>query len=275
MKTTVTVLAENTARGRGILGEHGLSFWIDTGSHRVLFDTGQGRVLLPNAQTLGIDLGRADAIVFSHGHYDHVGGSVLALDAAPEAPVYFHPCARESKFQEKNGLVEPVSIPFWSETGLDAYAARLVPGSGPFVLPGGIRATGEIPRQTNFEDVGGAFYLDEALTEPDPIRDDQALFFECEAGVVVILGCAHAGLVNTLDYVAQLTGEERVHAVLGGAHLVHASEERIARTVAALREREVAYLGLGHCTGDEALAALRQAFPGRNHPCHAGSVHVF
>ena len=93
--TTLTVLSENTARGRGVLGEHGLAYWLDTGTHRILFDTGQGMALLPNASRLGIDLGRADAIVLSHGHYDHVSGLPDALRAAPEATLCFHPAATQ------------------------------------------------------------------------------------------------------------------------------------------------------------------------------------
>ncbi len=87
----LTLLSENTVRGAGLLGEHGLAYWLDTGTHRVLFDTGQGMALQPNAAKLGIDLGRADAIVLSHGHYDHVSGLPMALQAAPAAELWFHP----------------------------------------------------------------------------------------------------------------------------------------------------------------------------------------
>ena len=106
---TITVLVENTARGPGILGEHGLAWWIDTGTHRVLFDTGQGMALTHNATRLGIKLAQADAIVLSHGHFDHVGGLEEALAAAPQAPLFFHPRGIEAKF-----------------TGTDPMAARRI-----------------------------------------------------------------------------------------------------------------------------------------------------
>ena len=94
----ITVLVENTAGGQGLLAEHGLSFWIEIGSRRILFDTGQSEILFHNAQVLGIDLGTVDAIVLSHGHYDHVGGLRRMLEMAPAVPVYLHPQALEPKF---------------------------------------------------------------------------------------------------------------------------------------------------------------------------------
>ena len=110
--TTVTLLAENTARGMGILGEHGLAWWIDTGAHRVLFDTGQGLVLESNARRLHVDLASAHAIALSHGHLDHVGGLELALAAAPQATLYLHPRAIEPKFTGSDGKVlKPTAAP--------------------------------------------------------------------------------------------------------------------------------------------------------------------
>ena len=110
---SLTILVENTARGAGILGEHGLSYWIDTGAHRVLFDTGQGMALVPNAVRLGIDLARAEAIVLSHGHFDHVGGLEAALRAAPHAPLFLHPRAVEPKFTGTDpATVRRISTPF-------------------------------------------------------------------------------------------------------------------------------------------------------------------
>jgi 7,8-dihydropterin-6-yl-methyl-4-(beta-D-ribofuranosyl)aminobenzene 5'-phosphate synthase len=135
----------------------------------------------------------------------------------------------------------------------------------------GVHLTGEIPRRNGFEDTGGAFYSDQACTIPDPLPDDQALYVETLAGIVVILGCAHAGVVNTLDYVAELTGRERFHAVLGGMHLLMATPERLAATVAALKRYDVQRIGAAHCTGMRATVHLWSELPEKCFECSVGS----
>lgn len=133
----------------------------------------------------------------------------------------------------------------------------------------GLFATGEIPRQTDFEDVGGRFCLDTTGQQPDPITDDQALFFESQAGLVVLLGCAHAGVVSTLRHIKRLTGRNRIHAVLGGMHLQTASPERMKHTLAALEECDIGLLVAMHCTGWPATPVLWNQFGSR---CARGGV---
>jgi 7,8-dihydropterin-6-yl-methyl-4-(beta-D-ribofuranosyl)aminobenzene 5'-phosphate synthase len=133
----------------------------------------------------------------------------------------------------------------------------------------GLFATGEIPRQTEYEDVGGRFFLDAKSQHPDPLVDDQALFFESGEGLVVLLGCAHAGVVNTLLHVERLTGGKRFHAVLGGMHLLNASSERLQKTIAALEQRDLHLLVPMHCTGWPATPALWNHFGKR---CVRGGV---
>jgi 7,8-dihydropterin-6-yl-methyl-4-(beta-D-ribofuranosyl)aminobenzene 5'-phosphate synthase len=127
----------------------------------------------------------------------------------------------------------------------------------------------------DFEDTGGPFYLDAQCQRPDPLVDDQALFFETPQGTVVLLGCAHAGVINTLRYVLALTDNRPLHAVLGGMHLVHASTERVSRTIEEFKWLGVEMLGPAHCTGRSAVAALSSAFPGQILACNVGSQFEF
>ena len=139
----------------------------------------------------------------------------------------------------------------------------------------GMFVTGEIPRITDFEDTGGSFFLDEQLIEPDLLIDDQAAFIETSVGTVVILGCAHAGVINTLRYIHTLTNHRPIHTVIGGMHLRNASSERLDKTVLELRCFDVRRLILGHCTGPVALERLKKEFPDRCSNCHVGATVTF
>jgi 7,8-dihydropterin-6-yl-methyl-4-(beta-D-ribofuranosyl)aminobenzene 5'-phosphate synthase len=197
-------------------------------------------------------------------------------ELAPEAPLYAHPGALQARFaRNPDGSTRAVGL---CPQTLAAIHAHVPPTRGtpsPTELLNGLLLTGEIPRETDFEDVGGPFVLDEAGTRPDPIVDDQALFFDTRDGLVVLLGCAHAGVVSTFRHIRQLTHGRPLHAVLGGMHLLEASAERMARTVEALREIGVERLGLAHCTGAAASARLWHEFPQACTVCSVGSRFVF
>ena len=272
----ITVLAENTAEGRGLLAEHGLAFWIEAGSQCILFDTGQGGVLVNNGYRLGISLSRVDAIVLSHGHYDHTGGLADALRGNRPTAIYAHPDAMKPKFaQNKDGTSREIGMPYLCEQAVERRRGQLVLTEKPTRVSNVLTATGPVPRVTEFEDTGGPFFLDAQCRTPDPLVDDQAVFFESTRGTVVLLGCAHAGVINTLRYVRQRTDNRPIHAVLGGMHLVSASAQRLKWTIHELREMKIDCLGPSHCTGRAATAALWDALPGQCIPCHVGTQIEF
>lgn len=256
-----------------MLAEHGLAFWVERNGRRLLFDTGQGMALAHNADKLGIDLSTVDDVVLSHGHYDHTGGLLAALPEFSRATVYAHLTAFRDRFARHPQLgLRSVRSPVESFDWLSSHVGRIVPvSSHPVKVEEGMWLTGQIPRQNDFEDTGGAFYLDEACAQADPIIDDQAVYMETDNGLVVLLGCAHAGVVNTLDYVCALANRDRIHAVYGGMHLLNANEHRLAQTIRRLRELDVRHIGLAHCTGFAAMARLYHEFPNRCIHCMAGT----
>ncbi len=266
-QAALTVLVDNQA-GFGCLGEHGFALWIEAGGRRILLDTGQGPALAPNAGALGVDLGRADALVLSHGHYDHTGALPLVLRAAPQVRVHCHPGVTEPRYSVRDGEARDIRMPMPSLRALEALPLDRVEWSAAPVLIGeGVGLSGHVPRRTDFEDVGGPFFFDPQGTRPDPIEDDQALWIATGAGLVVCVGCCHAGLVNTLLHLREVTGEGRIRAVVGGLHLGGASPERLEKTVRALREIEPGLLIPCHCTGEAAIEHIRDHL---DCPVHTG-----
>ncbi|MBN1675174.1 MAG: MBL fold metallo-hydrolase [Kiritimatiellae bacterium] len=271
----LTVLVENTALRRGLLAEHGLAFWLELGPRRVLFDSGQSNVLCHNAERLGVDLGRADSLVLSHGHYDHTGGLSAALEKTGPVKAFVHPAALGPKYaRNADGTARDIGMPAPCRDAL-RQTADVTFTEQPMDVGGALRVTGPVPRLTDFEDTGGPFFVDSSCRRPDELTDDQAAFFETAEGTVVILGCAHAGIINTLRYVRQLVPRQPIHTVVGGTHLTTADEARMDATVAALRQMEIGRLMPVHCTGSAAATRLRQEFPGRVQACPVGAVVEF
>ena len=272
----LTVLVENTVHGRDLMAEHGWGVHVRDSAGSFLFDTGQSRLLRHNAEVLGIDLASVQAVALSHGHFDHTGGLPALWEVAPRAPLYLHPVASQAHFaRNPDGSTRTVGMTAPVLAALREQSALVNHAEGPLEVRPGFFLTGAIPRETDFEDVGGPFVLDETGAQPDRLEDDQALFFDTRDGVVVVLGCGHAGVINTLRYVRRLTHDRPLHAVLGGMHLLLAGPERLARTLEALRELGVQRFGPAHCTGILPAARLWTEFVGRCFSCSVGTTLMF
>lgn len=271
----IAVLVENMAGNPSVLGEWGLAYFIETGGHQILFDTGGGKTLLANAQAMGVDLSRIEAIVISHEHFDHTYGLEKTLEVCGPVDLFIHPEAFVTRYWKWGERVETHGMPIGRDQ-LKSRVRALHETTKPAAVCEGVMVTGQIPRITDFEDTGlkQIAFLDPEMKTFDTILDDQAIFFRVPEGVVIVLGCGHAGVVNTIEYVSELTGEDKIYAVIGGTHLVSASPERMEKTIAAFRQFGLQKIMLFHCTGVNAFAELAKAFPGQCSWPPAGSrVH--
>ncbi len=267
----ITAIVENTAGTFDAAGEWGLALWIEADKHRILSDTGQGFTLLQNARLLGKDVAEAEAMVISHGHFDHTGGIAAAVDAGFRGKVYVHPAAFSGNYQrEKTPPNRHIGIAPASERAMRSGSVGVVETERPTEIGPGMIVTGAIPRRNAYEDVADPFFLDENCTQPDPLIDDQALLIEIPKGWAVITGCGHSGLINTLTYAKDLIGNAPIVAVIGGLHLFRATAERIKATTENLRSFGVELIAPCHCTGFDATGALQQQFGSRVVALRAG-----
>jgi 7,8-dihydropterin-6-yl-methyl-4-(beta-D-ribofuranosyl)aminobenzene 5'-phosphate synthase len=276
---TLTVLCENTAGRAGLRGEWGLSVWIDTGQHRVLFDAGEATACAHNAREMGVDLSAADAVVLSHGHYDHTGGLAEVLPLLPRVPIYLHPGTLQSRYAKAGDIsvnpseVRDIGMPAAARAHLENADLRYV--EAPTEVVPGIWTTGAIPRLDPTEGPGGVGALDPGLTQPDPVVDDMAVWLETEAGILIVLGCAHAGVINTVRLVETMKRGLPITGLIGGTHLRAVSPERMEATIECLRTLPLSMLAACHCTGPKEAFQLQTAFPEQFVPMNAGSILRF
>lgn len=262
MGLSITTLSENTAGASDLLAEWGLSFLIDTGNENILFDTGKTISTSHNIDSLEVDLKRIDKIILSHGHFDHTGGLHQILrKMRKEVEIIAHPDIWADKYRRREGKKDKyIGIPFQRQE-LESLGANFTLSTKPVKVADNITTTGEVPMVTDYETIDSALFVkDDNGWQRDKLLDDLALIINTELGLVVVLGCAHRGVINILYHAQQLTGVKPIYAVLGGAHLYSVSKERIQHTIAALKELGVQRLGLSHCTGLPAASLLAQEF---------------
>jgi 7,8-dihydropterin-6-yl-methyl-4-(beta-D-ribofuranosyl)aminobenzene 5'-phosphate synthase len=270
----VTILVDDVSGNTSLTGEHGFSCWIRRGDQCLLFDVAQTSLFLKNAQHLGFNPSSIHSLVLSHGHYDHTGGLRSLLSQTSSLDIFVHPDAFSPKYtQDPDGTVRFIGMPFSKDPVLKSVT--IIPMLQPKEILPGIYATGPVPRIAAFEDTGGKFFTDEACQSPDLLMDDQSLFWESSRGTIILLGCAHSGVINTLNYVRQITGNKPIHAILGGMHLLNASVARLQATVEAFREYDIQFIGAAHCTGAAAIEYFQENFRDRVVTLQTGSSVLF
>jgi 7,8-dihydropterin-6-yl-methyl-4-(beta-D-ribofuranosyl)aminobenzene 5'-phosphate synthase len=262
MQIKLTTLSENTAGRVGLLAEWGLSVLVEVDNYKVLLDTGLDISAAYNAAILGIDLSAVDRIVISHGHRDHTGGLHHVLNAMrKKIEVIAHPDIWAAKYSRTFSKQEQYAgIPFAREA-LENWGASFRLTKEPVWITDNIVTTGEIPMLTEYEKIDSELFVKESgELRPDPLKDDLALIIKTEMGLIVVLGCGHRGMINTLHHARKITGVEQIHMVVGGTHLIQASREQMDLTIAELKRLGVQRIGVSHCTGLPAAAILFQEF---------------
>jgi len=276
----ITVLAEDSVQYESpLLGQHGISFLLEAARKnlckKILVDVGQNpSALLHNMSLLGIQPSTVDALFLTHCHYDHTQGMVEVLKAVGKKgfPVVAHPDTFRPHFVKDPYLRHVGVMPEDSRPKIEEAGGLLYLTTDPFPFVPGLITTGEVRRQTDFEEVGiPLFTLADGRMVQDTMKDDLSLVAQLrDKGLVIVTGCSHAGIVNIVKHSVEMTGEKRIAAILGGFHLLAASEERIEKTVAALSQFDTELISAGHCTGFKAQAALYQSFRDRFKPLQTG-----
>ncbi|HOO38754.1 MAG TPA: MBL fold metallo-hydrolase [Deltaproteobacteria bacterium] len=275
MENSAVVLRANPLEGvelkNSVLAEHGFSAFIRTTSgnaaRTMIFDFGfSSHGAAYNARVLGVDMGSVQALALSHGHMDHTGGFEAIVDMVGDRIDFVvHPGAfvtpRYLKFSEEL----KVYFPEFSKDKVLASGVNLIETQEPYELLGGdVVFLGQVPRQTDFEKgFPVAHLVKDGKEQWDPIEDDTAVVIHVkDKGLVVLSGCAHAGIVNTVKHAQEVTGIEKVHAVMGGFHLSGPLfEPIIERTTDELKKLDPDYIIPTHCTGRKAIMHIEKEMP--------------
>lgn len=259
----ITILSTMLTDGDGI-GEWGYAALVESGGRRILFDTGaRPGTVLANAKELGIDLSNVEDVVVSHNHGDHSGGLVTLrremMKANPKALSRVHVASgiflsrpRANGGADRNGLLR-------ARDAYEALGGRFIVHDKPTQLLPGLWFSGPVPRvhpETNYPAQGTL--LKNGRIIADTVPEDAALIADTSAGLVVLTGCGHAGVINISEHARRIVRPSPLEAVIGGLHLFNASDEALAWTGEKLRALGLKHLLAGHCTGLEATWRLRQ-----------------
>ena len=272
----LTCVVDDMSGGGSLWGEHGVAFLIEPGDGvRILFDTGQsGTVLLHNLGELGLDPRDIQALALSHGHKDHTGGLGALLDHSPRLALHAHPDVFRERFSRHGQEVRSVGVSLTREVLTSRAKLRL--SAVPSEISSGVWTTGEITVRREPEGRSRHHLIREGENwVRDAYRDDMSLVLTTSQEVVLLCGCCHAGLLNTLAHVRR-EFEGQVGAVVGGTHLRDADEAHLEHVATVLRrDYGSPRLYLNHCTGDRALFTLKTVFGEWVRPCPAGTVLEF
>lgn len=276
-QATISVLAEDSiAFDTPFVGRFGLSILLElksgTCEKHILYDTNSAAApILHNLQIMEKSLDKVDTIFLSHCHYDHTDGLIGVLESMNRPvsvvahPEIFRPC-----FEINPDGIRHIGILPQSRIEMERKKAVFTLTREPLNLMSGVTTSGEIKRESSFEVLEDLYTIDDGRTVQDHERDDAALILNFQEGIVIVTGCCHAGIVNTMMQAKRITGVSKVYAVIGGLHFIDASEEKIEKSIEALSEVE--WVLAGHCTGFEGLRRIADVMGDRFRQIQTGTI---
>lgn len=276
----LSVIVENSTSmdKPNVRAQHGLSMLVkidleQSNKLTVLFDTGPSpEIFIHNIKALNIDLSVVDLIFLSHGHYDHTSALLAVLEQIKrQIPIIAHPNIFKPKLKAEPTL-KYIGLPY-TKADVERAGGILLLAKNAIALAKGVLTSGEIERSTPFEKTDSFYTIKDWYFVEDDLPDDQALIIQVEGkGIVVISGCAHSGIINTVKQAQRLTGTKEVYLVAGGFHLEKADNKRIELTTEELRQLNPKLLAPCHCTGLNAASHLIKTFEGRCKPLKTGDI---
>ena len=275
-EATISIIAEDSiAFDTPFMGRFGLSALLElrteTFEKHILYDTSSAAApILHNLRILGKSLDAVSTIFLSHCQYDHTDGLPGILEAIGRPiPVIAHPETFRPCFEINPDGVRHIGVA-QSQTQLEQKGAIFTLTHEPLNMMTGVTTSGEIERVTSFEVLEDLYTVVDGEVVQDHERDDAAVIMNFQEGLVIVTGCCHAGIVNTMMHARKVTGVDKVHAVVGGLHFIDASEEKVEKSIEALRE--VDWVLAGHCTGFDGLRRIAEAMGERFGRIHTGTI---
>ncbi len=276
MTWTITTLIENNIDHEKKLScEHGLSMLIEGNGIRLLMDTGDSGAFYDNAEKLDVSLDNLDAILLSHAHYDHAGGFLRLIreKGAPKNLYVGKGFFKKSYLTKKDGRVRYIGIRFDKRTLKDLGVGIHEISEDCFSPFPGVTFHRNFSRVHDWEPLNDTFVwqeeepapcfggrcMDSMIFHPDTFPEETVVTLDTDHGLVLIAGCSHPGIMNIVSTIRERTGK-RICGIIGGTHLIDSDKDRLAKTIEAFRDMDLDFLAVSHCTGEENLPALQEAF---------------